>query len=285
MKKIIISLLSIFVVLLSSCDPIVENKDMGGLISPDDIDISVQSSSPGSNEIVMKNKTIGAAPYWDYIVGTSANNEVTTILPFVGDVKIKFTAIGDAGVTTVERIVTVTELVKPVPVEWFYFAGKSNPKAGQIWVWDGGADGNSAAYGTAGYGNNDAPGWSVFKIGDKPSGKLIDGEQEMVFDLNAGANFTRRKSDGSGAEKGTFSFDMTKGKKKADGTFWSIGELKFSGTSILTPSSTWNNGGDIVYIYDIIKLTETEMVLAYAPPSTPFEEWAEATFWKFKTKQ
>ncbi|MPN53434.1 hypothetical protein SDC9_201098 [bioreactor metagenome] len=69
MKKIMLFILSVFTMI--SCDPLVNNKDMGGILSEDQIDISVKSTTEGSNEIVMENYTPGIVPYWDFIINTS----------------------------------------------------------------------------------------------------------------------------------------------------------------------------------------------------------------------
>lgn len=286
MKNRIIFCLTALILLLSGCSPNDDHKDIGKPIDPDKIDIEV-TNVDGSNEIFMVNNTQGVAPYWEFLVGTSTKVKESAVVPFMGDLTIKFTAIGEGGTTTVERNVLVTKLDKPIPEEWVIF-GKG--LEGRVWEWNSGDDGQAVVYGTAGYGNNYEPGWSTFKIGGEPGGKLIDGNEEMLFDLDGGANFTKRKRDGTVIEKGAFSFDMSKQKVRSDGKVWSIGEITFTDATILTGASTWSGPEDLVYTFDIITLEKNEdtglyeMVLAYAAPGTDFEAWNEATFWKFREK-
>lgn len=283
MKKITIYLLSVFTILLSSCDPNVDDKGMGEPIVAEDIKIELIQSSEGSNEVSLINNTPGTASLWDYVVATSAEVSPTVILPYLGDYTIKFTAIAGGGTTTVERKLTVTKLDKPAAVEWTHFAGSG--KEGKVWTWDWLFKGEGApgVYGAGGYGNNFGPSWGGTPPGAVDSeGFLIDDKETMLFDLNGGPNFTKIKADGT-MEKGTFAFDMSKKKIRSDGKVWSEGEISFSGATILSPYQRWS-GKTVVYTFDIIKLDEDEMILAYPQPGVPFEAWETATFWVFRAK-
>ncbi|MDR1707393.1 MAG: hypothetical protein LBR46_05250 [Prevotella sp.] len=276
MKKIMLFILSVFTMI--SCDPLVDNKDMGGILSEDQIDISVKSTTEGSNEIVMENYTPGIVPYWDFIINTSTNQKETAVMPFIGELTISCTAICNGGTVTTTRKVNVTKLDKPIPEQWNMLA--SEELSGKVWVWD---TDQPFVYGTAGYGNNYAPAWSAFNPGGQVmAGKIVSTDEEMVFDRNGGPNFTRRKTSGTVVEKGLFKFDMTKQKIRDDGAVWSIGQMQFTNATVITGSSCWSN--DPVYTFDIISLSADKMVLAYAAPGTEFQVWNEATFWCFKAK-
>lgn len=265
---------------LSACDSVIDNKDIGGVLAENQLDIVVKSTSEGSNEILLENNTPGVAPYWDFIVGKSTNRSEVVRLPFMGEMEIKFTAICDGGSVTTTRTVNVTKIDKPAEAEWTIFAGSGSE--GKVWVWNP-KEGNDVVYGTAGYGSGDpGPGWSTATAGSTIGGKLVPGDEEMLFDLNGGANMTKRKTDGTIVEKGTFKFDMTKQKLLEDGRAWSIGQIEFSEATIICGSSCWSSTP--VYTFDIISLSEDEMMLAYSAPGTPFGEWQEATFWRFKKK-
>lgn len=278
MKRIMLYMLSALA--LSACDPVVDNKDIGGILSENQLDIVVKSTSEGSNEILLENHTPGVAPYWDFIIGKSTNQSEVVRLPFMGEMEIQFTAICDGGTITTTRKVNVAQIDKPAAKEWTMFAGSSTE--GKVWVWDP-KEGNNVVYGTAGYGSGDpGPSWSTATAGSTIGGKLVPADEEMLFDLNGGPNMTKRKTDGTVVEKGTFKFDMSKQKLRDDGTPWSIGQLDFTGATIICGSSCWST--TLVYTFDIISLSETEMMLAYSAPGTVFGDWQEATFWRFKAK-
>ena len=69
MKNIAIGILSIC--LLVACDPVVDNKEMGGVISESELQLDVHATTEGGNEIVMTNNTPGVGSYWDHITGIS----------------------------------------------------------------------------------------------------------------------------------------------------------------------------------------------------------------------
>jgi len=267
-------------IVLFACEPVVDDKPMGGVVPEDQLSLVVESVSEGSNEILMENNTPGVGSYWDYVIGKSTKQKEVVRLPFLGETTITFTGLCDGGTVTTTRKVNVTKIDKPAEAEWTIFGGED--PAGKVWEWDPESFGG-IVYGTAGYGNDFGPGWSVFGIGDEVfGGKVVSADEEMVFDLNGGANFTRRKVGGDVIEKGTFKFDMSKKKVKENGTVWSIGELQFSGATVLSGSSCWDTAP--VYVFDIISLSDDKMVLAWAEPGIEFEVWNEATFWCFKAK-
>lgn len=278
MKRIMLYILSALA--LSACDPVVDNKDIGGVLAENQLDIVVKATSEGSNEILLENNTPGIAPYWDYIVGKSTNQSEVVRLPFMGEMEISFTAICDGGAVTTTRKVNVTKIDKPAEPEWPLFAGSGSD--GKVWVWNP-KEGSGVVYGTAGYVIGDyGPSWSTATPGSSIGGKLVPDDEEMLFDLNSGANMTKRKTDGTVVEKGTFKFDMSKQKFYENGDVWSIGQLEFTGATIICGSSCWN--AIPVYTFDIISLSEDEMMLAYAAPGTEMWAWKEATFWRFKRK-
>lgn len=278
MRKLLFFLLPILI--LGSCDPIVDDKSIGGILNEDQLSLVVESTSEGSNEILLENNTPGIAPYWDYIIDKSTKQREIVRLPFMGEMTITFTGLCDGGTVTTTRKVNITKIDKPAAEEWTLLAG-ADPN-GKVWVWD--ADDNSTVvYGTAGYGNDYAPGWSTFKLGQQViEGKVVSPDEEMIFDLNGGANFTKRNTSGAELEKGSFKFDMSKQKIRDDGKVWSIGQMEFSGATVLCGSSCWDNNP--VYVFDIISLSEDKMILAWAAEGLDFQVWNEATFWCFKKK-
>lgn len=277
MKKIILFLLSALV-FGTACDPIVDDKSIGGVVSESELNIVVQSTSEGSNEILLENNTPGVGSYWDYIVNKSTKQSDVVRLPFVGELTITFVGLCDGGTVTTTRKVNVTKIDKEVEKEWTIFAGSDIN--GKVWVW---ADGDEV-YGSGGYGNSYAPAWSLLSKADMFETKGENPDYEMLFDLNGGANFTKRSADGQVLETGAFKFDMTKQKIKEDGKIWSIGQLEILDATVLCGTSRW--GTTPIHTFDILKLTDDELILGWAADGTDFETWGDgdATFWSFKRK-
>lgn len=88
MKNIAIGILSIW--LLAACDPVVDNKEMGGIVSESELKLDVHATTDGGNEIIMTNNTPGVGSYWDHITGISTQQTATAALPFLGEQTIKF---------------------------------------------------------------------------------------------------------------------------------------------------------------------------------------------------
>lgn len=272
MKKIAIALLSIL--LLGACDPVVDNKEMGGIISESELKLDVHATTEGGNEIVMINNTLGVASYWDYITGISTNQQATVSLPFMGEQTIRFTGFCDGGLVTTTRTVNISKIDHPVAEEWGLFAGSA--VSGKVWVWN--FEGYDAAvYGTGGWLTEFAPSWDV-----KPVEDLEDADSELIFDLNGGPNLTKADAEGNVLEKGTFAFDMSATKKNPDnGEQWSLGQLKLKGVSVLSGHAFYDES-ETITTFEILVLTEDELVLCWNPSDA--EAWTDATFWCFKKK-
>ena len=239
MKKLFYSwaLLSI---LLTSCLKTMEDRDsMGDPIPASEINIDVHSINPGSNKIVMINNTPMTSAYWDYIIGYSVRQNDTILLPFLGSQTIKFTAQGAGGPTTVERTVDVTQIDFPTDPLWGLLAGDDSD--GKTWVW---AVDIPSEY-IYGNGEMDAtePEWWQVSPGEMSS-YVYD---EMKFDLNGGANYTRIRKNASG--------DITS-------TTSDIFLLNTTKRTLATANNTpfSRDRG----VFSIILLTEDEMVLNVA---------------------
>ncbi len=278
MKKQIFGLLAILA--LSACEPVVDNKELGGIVPESELKLEVFSTTEGGNEIVFVNHTKGVGTYWDYGLGQSIQEQDTVIFPFLGELEIKFNGFCNGGQINASRKITVSKLDHPVAPEWAIFAG--NEISGKTWGWDY-TSLTDIIFGAGGYLASSGPAWWVFSAEAMQTGDFKqDITEVMTFDLNGGPNFTKKKANGTVIEKGTFKFDMSKTKKKGDGSLYSIGELQFLDATIpfgVNPSQT----NEKVYTFDIISLSATKMILAYAPAGTGV--WENAYFWCFKSLQ
>lgn len=272
MKKIAIGILS--AVLLGACDPVVDNIEMGRIVSENELNLDVHATTEGGNEIVMINNTYGVGSYWDHITGISTRQTATASLPFLGEQTIKFTGFCDGGTITTTRTITIARIDHPVAEEWALFAGSGT--SGKTWVWNL-EEYDDAVYGTGGWLTEFAPSWDVMPVED-----LEDAACELIFDLNGGPNLTKVDADGNVLEKGTFSFDMSATKKNPDnGEPWSVGQLKLSGVSVLS-GHAFEDESNTITTFEILELTENTLVLCWNPADA--EAWAPATFWCFRKK-
>lgn len=269
-KKIYLALLA--AAALCACDPLVDDKPMGGILSEADLDLNVYATTEGGNEIVMENNTKGVGSYWDHITGISTQQKAVAVLPFLGEQTITFTGFCDGGRVSTTRTVNITRIDHEVAEEWKLFAGEES--GGKAWTWDvEGYDG--AVYGTAGWLTQFAPAWDVM-----PLEELEERDCSLVFDLNGGPNLTKLDADGNVLEKGTFSFDMSVIKKNPDnGSQWSIGQLKLSNVSVLSGHAFYDDSNTIT-TFEILELTDDTMVLCWNPADS--EAWTDATFWCFR---
>lgn len=259
---------------LVSCDPVVDDRSAGSVLSADQLDLQVYNLSEGSNAIVLKNNTKGVGSYWDYGTGVSTRQCDTIVMPYVGDITVKFVGLCDGGQVKTERTVHISKIDHAVQKEWTLFAGTS--LEGKKWTWDfEGTD--NAVYGTGGWLAEFYPSWTVTAPED-----LEDKDCSIVFNLNGGPNVEKVDANGKVLEKGTFSFDMTATKNNADdGTPWSIGELKLSGCTMLSGHAYYDTSNKIT-TFEILKLTEHEMILCWN--SADAEAWSDATFWVLKSE-
>lgn len=247
MKKI----LSIFLIgsMMASClSPIEENESMGSLIAASDIDIEVTGITPGSNRIILKNNTPGVGAFWDYIVGTSARQCDTILMPFLGTQTITFTALSGGGHVKATKDVTVEKIDSPLNPLWNMLAGTD--ENGKTWVWATGHPNGGNLWGN-GWDDEGAPmQWTT--LSPEQMGELGFLYDEIVFDLNGGPNFTLIRKGVNGNEsreiKDNFVLDVNKQTIKTS-----------KGTDFIYPDTNPLAKGDLM----IFKINENEMTLAY----------------------
>ena len=80
---------------LAACDPLIDDQPMGAILSPEQLDIEVTNVKEGSNAIILRNNTPRTAAYWDTGLGVSTRQCDTIIMPYIGDVKVKFIGMCD----------------------------------------------------------------------------------------------------------------------------------------------------------------------------------------------
>lgn len=266
--------MAIVVAGLLACDPQIDDKPMGGVLAADQLDIEVTNLSEGSNAIVLRNNTPGVGSYWDTGTQVSTRQCDTIVMPYVGDIEVKFIGLCDGGQVETTRTVHVSKIDHPIQQEWTLFAGSTTN--GKKWTWDF-AEGGDAVYGTGGWLADGLPSWDL-----KPLDELEDHDCSMVFDLNGGPNLSKVDAQGKVMEKGSFAFDMSATKNNPEsGAQWSIGQLTISGVTMLSGHAFYDDSNTITK-FQILKLTEHELVLCWNPDDA--DVWTDATFWVLRSE-
>jgi len=265
----------LFAVALVACDPIEDRQSLSGAITAEQLNIKatpVVVDGKNSNKIVLENNS-PVLSLWDYGLGTTNKAYDEVLLVLKGENKITFTGLNaDGSKITKELTVNVDELSFEVPAEWALFCGDGS----KSWTWD---DSKERVWGNGSYIGGTTPGWWGRSIDDINDDAGIDGAGAELIFSTVGSTLTKKKTDGS-TDLGTFSFDMS--KKTTDGDkVWAEGKLYTKNVTVLYGVSP-NEDKIPVYEYDILTLTEDEMVVAYAAAGSG--NGSEAWFWLFKAK-
>ncbi len=196
MKNLIIYFIAA-VMFLSACDPIEKREELGARLSPSELNITVQSSSQGSNGIIVSNNTPGVSGTWFYTGGGYSFKQKDTIaLPYPGEHTIIFRATTDGGIVEKSVKVQVAKLD-------YYVPGYSELTNGdtKTWVYDDAYE-NGYCYMTANYD------WEEFWWNPYEDDPTPDFGAKMKFDLEGGSlNYTLIEADGT-ETKGSFVLNM-----------------------------------------------------------------------------
>jgi len=249
---------------------------------------------------VILTATVSPADAWNPDVEWKVKGNFLVLTPDTDNpyvVTITRIAEGDAAVTVVtdDGGYEATCQFKTDPV--FFFTGGLDAK---IWTWD------NLQWGPL---DRATDWWTVdFDVADDLLTNTYnskDGKGAFMTFSYTGLKMVKENIDGD-EEEGTFSVDMTKTKNIVqDNVPWSIGQLTTKDVTILwgrhldhekindadkTPKDgNYPNGEEDVkevFVFDIITLTDDEMVLAVpgdSPDKTPdMNSWSGAWYWYFK---
>jgi len=274
-KTLIYSMLAA-TMMMAACDP-TENRDvMSGAITASDLQISatpVLVNGKKSNSIVLNSDKVGCLTSWNYGNGVTTSTKITVQLVLKGANEIVFTGLNHDGTTITKTLTVQIDTLINVPPEWGILCGTGQ----KSWVWDNTA---SSVWGNGGYKGNTSPGWWAVKLSDMAGQTTGEGDgAEMVFSVK-GSSLTKKKTDGT-SMVGSFSFDMTAITKDDGGAVWAKGKLKTKNVTVLSGKQP-NGGNAPIYDYDILKLDNAKMALAWPEPGAG--SWGTAWFWMFKAK-
>jgi hypothetical protein len=260
-----------------ACAPVEDREELKGSITADQLKISAIPEirdGVNSNYVILNSDGNPCLSSWDYGSGTLIGTGGRVQLLLTGDNEIIYTGLNPDGTKITKTLVVHVDRTYDVAPEWGIFCGSGE----KVWTWD---DQAPAVWGNGGYLSNVAPGWWTVAVADMEEQTSGEGANaHMTFSLK-GAALTKNKSDGS-TEKGTFSFDMTKTTMNAgnDG-LWGIGKLTTTRVTVLSGKQP-NGGNAPVYSYDILQLTDNEMVLGWPEPGAG--AWGTAWYWLFRAK-
>lgn len=264
--------------IFTSCDPIENRQEMKGATTIDKINSIVSVTAEirdgkRSNYLLLNAEGLDALCAFDYGVGTYVGTKARVQVVVPGDNVVKFTALNADGTKLSKDFTVNVEECFDVAAEWSIFCGSGE----KVWGWDTQA---SSVWGNGGYLSNVAPGWWAVPIGDMEGQTPGEGAAATMTFSVKGSSLTKNKSDGS-KQQGIFSFDMSKKTAGADGGPWGIGKLTTSAVTVLSGKQS-NGGGAPIYSYDILKLNEQELVLAWPEPGAG--AWGTAWYWMFRAK-
>lgn len=285
MKKSIIYSLLIILAAFYACDPI-EDRDSNSLpITADELEVTatpLQVNGVNSNKVVLENHS-PVLSEWNYGVGVTTKAADTILLVVTGTTNIQFTGLNPDGSTITKEIpVTVDELTFEVAPEWGYLCGSGE----KTWVWDDEARDDGRIWGNGGYLGSTGPDWWGRTTADITEESGYDGYDSgayMVFSLN-GASLTKSSSNGSKTEVGSFSFDMSKTTGDGNGGLWAKGKLNTKNVNVLAGVQQNVAGKPKVYEYDILKLDDDKLHVAWATTGVT-SAWGEAWFALFKAEE
>ncbi len=271
-KNILSLIVGAFMMVFTSCDPIVERDVLSNSFDPDDIELEVVQSTPGGNGLSIRMKTPGVTGYWDYNIDKKFTDRVEVIYPIPGVSTFTFyvtTAyMPNNDPSETEYIsksidVNIEVLDQPLPQAYYDLIGED--LEGKTWVFAGGPspDGqrwwymsppsDPTAWGTAW--------WNAAGDCCPP----VDAAGKMVFDLDGAANYTYYSAPDATGTLGSFSFSSDYGKLFISGDNKILGNEEPRG----------NPAGE----YVIIKLDADELIL-YNPNNNGGTGWT----WIFKSE-
>ena len=271
---------------LISCEPVENRLEMKGGVTEADVKAKVivelvVREGKKSNYIHFNSESlVNCVTSFTHGLGTFVGKE-GTVQGFVvaGNFDIIVNVLNADGTSLppISFPVTVEECFDVDP-EWAIFCGSGE----KVWTWDENGDDNSRVWGNGAYKVSPVPDWWGRTVDEMDEEVPGNGKGATMTFSASGATLTKLKTDGV-TEKGTFSFDMSKKIEDVEGNNWSIGHLSTKEITVLNGKQQNVGENPPLYEYEILKLTEDEMVLGWPTGSDPdVGPWSEAWYWFFK---
>ena len=274
MKNIFYIILTfILATVLVSCQPIEKRDGMGDVVaSADQIQATatqVIDNGVKTNRIMLHCSSKVLSQWYDG-VRTLCSSDTAINLFLTGSQNLTLTTRSADGTQFTKTFTfSVDATTYYVAPQYGYFCGSGS----RTWIWAGDNKytlndaGLSRIWGNGGR-TDVLPTWWGRYTADAVDDN-IDLAGEMTFTLQ-GLQFSKVESGQT--TTGSFSFDMN-----THSTANGIGQITFKKTTILHGIGQ-NDNKVVVYVFDIAKLTNDEMILMYPTASNTYENW----FWVFK---
>lgn len=252
----IVSLALVF----AACEPIVDEKFLSPTTDVAGVELVATQSTEGGNGITLNMVTPGITGYWDYNLGTALTDKVSFVYPIPGTSTFTYTGtLGDEFFTkTID--VQIDQLDQALDQDWYDLVSEDTA-GGKTWVYAA-TPGNGAFWFMSAPGSPDNA-WSMWwNAGDCC---CPDASGKIHFDLDGAANYTY-DADGDGTgDLGGFVLDVANQR------------LKITGQPLMG-GNVDGGAGNVDGIYEIVTLTEDEMVLYIANSEAYGTGWT----WVFK---
>jgi hypothetical protein len=270
MKKNIIQLLIGAMLIFSACESIEKRHELSSVITAKQLGDYVNISIVGNN-VTCTNNAPGTISYWRLNTGDFKHDKTSTFyLPLKNTYTVKLIAYGGDDTVSVTKTFTIeqNDLAFFSDPKWNLL---TNGATGKTWVWASDIPGGMV-WGNGAYLSDRAPGWWKQTASDM-SGHNGSPNDSIRFSYSANAISVNTYQPGSGNNKpgtssGNFVMYLSDNyvKKDASGNIWSYGSLVFSGTTLFSGFEPNTTGNPLHYTFDILKLTENELVLAFPEP-------------------
>jgi len=272
MKNIFYSVLTfVLVTVFSACDPIVDEKGVGEVItSAEQIEASIApvvQDGKNTNKVKVHCTSPVLCQWTDGVnIYTSSETEMTLLVS--GSQTITLTALAADGNTFEKKFdYTVESMYYAVDPEYSYFCGSGE----KTWTWA-----ETSCFGNGG-GSDTGPAWWILNpedIEEQCKGKNLplDGIGATMKFVLGGKKMIKTTMDGQVYE-GKFDFDMASG---IDG--WSLGTVTFTNTNILCGYDFNDTGFAAWSTYNIIYLDDEKMVLGAQEHEPNSDYW----YWVFR---
>lgn len=278
MKNIIYALCMMAIALVA-CEPIEDRDSIGGAITADQLDVKatpIVVNGKNGNMVILENHS-PVLSAWNCGGSLSTKAYDTVMVVKTGAVDVTFTGLNPDGSKIEKKFNIQIDALTTLPAEYKYLFG--DPTKGvtsKKYVWDETA---GAVWGNGGYLGNTSPGWWTNNKASMDSNDPDYGsEGYMVFSL-AGMTLKKSNAAGTKTETGTASLDLAAITKDGNGAVWASAKLITKNVTVLKGVAP-NGGNAPVYSYDILKLNDSKLVLAWPEPGSG--AWGTAWFWMFR---
>ncbi|UMB52551.1 hypothetical protein MKD41_09370 [Lutibacter sp. A64] len=245
-NKIIGFFIASLLLILTACEPIVDEDVLENTTDVAGVELSATQSTPGGNEITLDLVTPGINGYWDYNLGQALTDKITFVYPIPGTATFTFTGTLGKEFFTKTIDVQVDQLDHELDHDWYNLVSEDTV-GGKTWVFDGGPNPDGRMWWFMSAPGNKDGAWGAWWNAGGDCCPPVDAAGKMHFDLDGAANFTYYADASSGTgEAGSFVLDVANQK------------LQIIGSNILGAEEPRGNPEGI---YDIVSLTEDQMVL------------------------